>query len=264
MINNTSSEKTALITGASSGIGRELAVIFAEHGFNLVLVARTQANLEALATELRQAHGVKVTVIPADLSDPEAAKRIYDEVKKKEIIVDQLINNAGSGQRQKVSEADPKVMVDTINLNVTSITLLTRYFVADMVKRNSGKILISSSLGAFQPDPYFAVYGATKGYELLFGETLWGELRGTEVSVSIVCPGPTKTGFSANAGRNDADFAKDPRTIAMIAFKGMQKGQLVIIPTLAYKAEHLLVKLLSPKASIRLVERYQNSLKSKG
>lgn len=164
-------------------------------------------------------------------------------------------------EKSWLAERDPKIAEKTINLNITSLTLLTNHFLKDMVKRHSGKILNVSSLGAFQPDPFFAVYGATKAYELLFTESLFGELEGTGVTVSALCPGPTKTEFAARSGKNDAGFAMDAKSVAMAGYQGMQKGKLVIIPSIKYKLEVFGIKLLSAKTVARIIRKWQNSLK---
>jgi len=253
--------QTALITGASSGLGYEFAKIFAKEKHNLIMVARNREKLETTASRLRLVYGVQVTAISADLSECGAAEQIYRKVTELGLTVDVLINNAGSGNYGFLADTDPKIAEQTVNLNVTSLTLLTNYFLSDMVKRNSGKILNVSSLGAFQPDPFFAVYGATKAYELLFTQSLFGELEGTGVTVSALCPGPTKTEFAARSGKNDAGFAMDAACVAMAGFRGMQKGKLIIIPSLRYKLEVFGVRLLPAKTAARIIRGWQKSLK---
>lgn len=253
--------KTVLITGASSGLGFEFANIFAKEKYNLVLVARNEEKLKEVAKKLEKQYGIIVTVIPADLSDLDSAKKIYDKVTEKQIVIDCLVNNAGSGHHGLLANTDPDIAKDTINLNVTSLTLLTNYFIKNMVKRNEGKILNISSLGAFQPDPFFAVYGATKAYELLFTESLYGELQGTGVTVSALCPGPTKTEFATRSGKSDASFAMEAKKVAEIGYKGMQKGKLVIIPSFKYKLEIFIVKILPAKVTANIIRKWQKSLK---
>lgn len=253
--------KTALITGASTGLGFEFAKIFAKEKYNLVIVARNKEKLKSSAEVLEKQYGIRVTIIPADLSDLDSPKRIYNEIKEKQIEIDCLINNAGSGHSGLLADTNPEIAKNTINLNVTSLTLLTNYFIKDMVKRNSGKILNISSLGAFQPDPFFAVYGATKAYELLFTESLYGELQGTDVTISALCPGPTKTEFATRSGKTDASFAMEAKTVAKIGYKGMQKGKLIIIPSFKYKLEVLAVKLLPAKVTSNIIRKWQRSLK---
>lgn len=253
--------KTALITGASSGLGREFAKILAAEKYNLVIVARNEDKLKKTASQLEADYGIDVEVISADLSDYHSAEQIYNKVSRMGIAIDILINNAGSGHHGLLFNTDPRIAADTINLNVTSLTLITNYFLKDMVRRKSGKVLNVSSLGAFQPDPFYAVYGATKAYDLLFTESLAGELEGTGVTVSALCPGPTKTEFASRSGKNDASFAMDAKTVAMAGYKGMQKGKLVIIPSLKYKLEVFGIRLLPPKTATRIIRNWQDSLK---
>ena len=145
-----------------------------------------------------------------------------------------------------------------INLNITSVTLLTKYFLTDMVKRHSGKILIVSS----QPNPFGSVYGATKAYELLLAESLSGELINSGVTIFALCPGPTKTEFATRAGKKDAKFAMDARTVALTGYKGMMQGKLIIIPSIKYKIEVFLAKLLPAKIIASYVGKWQQSLKN--
>lgn len=211
--------KTALITGASFGLGFEFADIFAKEKYNLVIVARNKEKLEDVALKLRKKYGIEVTIIVADLSNVNSPKRIYDEISEKGIKIDVLVNNAGSGKYGFFADSQDASSIDMINLNITSVTLLTKYFLTDMVKRHSGKILIVSSIGAFQPNPFGSVYGATKAYELLLAESLSGELINSGVTISALCPGPTKTEFATRAGKKDAKFAMDARTVALEGYK---------------------------------------------
>jgi len=252
---------TALITGASSGLGYEFAEILASEKYNLVVVARNTEKLESIASRLKSKYGIEVTTISADLSDYNSPERIYNKVKELGLFIDVLINNAGSGHYGLLADSDSNIALATINLNVTSLTLLTNYFLPDMVKMGSGKILNVSSLGAFQPDPFFAVYGATKAYELLFTESLFGELERTGVTVSALCPGPTKTEFATRSGKRDAGFAMDARSVALAGIRGMHKGKLVIIPGFKYKLEVFGISLLPAKMAARIIRRWQKSLK---
>ena len=180
------SNQTVLITGASSGIGQELAFIFARHHFNIVAVARNEDKLKALKDELENSYGVEVTTIVKDLAKESAAKEIYEEVREKGIVINQLVNNAGAGKHGTVAEADPETMLSLIHLNVSSVTLLCHYFAKDMVERGTGRIMNVSSLGAFIPDPYFNVDGPTKAYEMSLTEIMYGELKDTGVSVTAL------------------------------------------------------------------------------
>lgn len=254
--------KTALITGASFGLGFEFADIFAKEKYNLVIVARNKKKLEDVALELRKKYGIEVTIIVADLSNVNSPKRIYDEISEKDIKIDVLVNNAVSGKYGFFADSQDASSIDMINLNITSVTLLTKYFLTDMVKRHSGKILIVSSIGAFQPNPFGSVYGATKAYELLLAESLSGELINSGVTISALCPGPTKTEFATRAGKKDAKFAMDARTVALTGYKGMMQGKLIIIPSIKYKIEVFLAKLLPAKIIASYVGKWQQSLKN--
>lgn len=252
--------RCALVTGASGGLGMEFARIFAEHGFDLVLVARNQGKLEAFARELEDVYGSHVEVIAADLSQPDGAEKVWREVHDRGIRVDQLVNNAGAGKQARTIDADPEVLRGLINLNAISVTLLCRYFGADMVQAGHGRILNVSSMGAFVPDPFFNVYGPTKAFELRLTEAMRGELAGTGVTVSALCPGPVKTNWAANAGKADSGMAKDANLIARIGYEGMQRGRLVIVPTLLYKTGRALMGLLPEVAKVDIIRRWQLSL----
>lgn len=252
--------KTVLITGASGGIGRALAFEFAAHHFNLVLTARNPEKLENLKLELENSYPVEVTVISKDLSDENAAREIYKEVREKGISVSQLVNDAGAGKQGAVTDADPEIMQNLIHMNVTNLTLLCRLFGADMKEQGEGRILNVSSMGAFIPDPYFNVYGPTKAYELFLTEAMSGELHNTGVTVSALCPGPTKTGWAANAGKADSRIAKDPRQVAKEGFIGMQMGRLIIIPSADYRAFRRAMQFLPAKLQARMIADWQKSL----
>src|SRR5712691_8172351 len=191
--------KTALITGASFGIGQELAGIFAREGYNLVLVARTADKLRQLASELEKAHGTRSLILASDLAAPGAAAYIHDQTTRADITVDVLVNNAGFGQFGLFAENDLEECLQQIQLNVTTLTHLTRLYLPEMVARKSGRILNVASTAAFQPGPLMAVYYATKAYVLHFSEAIAEELRHSGVTVTALCPGPTETGFAAAA-----------------------------------------------------------------
>lgn len=254
--------KTALITGASAGLGFEFAKIFAGEGYNLIIVARDKTKLEMNAATLTASCGISVMVIQADLSDCASAEQIYKIVSESGLIIDALVNNAGSGRHGLFTESSPQDASDVININVTSFTLLTAYFLRDMVKRDFGKILNVSSLCAFQPNPLYAVYGATKAYELMFTEALAAELINTGVTVSVLCPGPTKTEFARRSGRLDSALADDARSVALAGFRGMQHGKPIIIPGFKNKLGLLGSKLLPSSFAARIIKRWQESLRN--
>lgn len=256
--------KTVLVTGASGGIGKELARVFAAHHFNVIAVARNEQKLEALKSELEGLYGVSVMTIQKDLSSEGAAKEIFDEVDSAGIHVDQLVNNAGAGKQSPVVDADPDTMQRLIHLNVTAPTLLSRYFGGRMVECGGGRIMNVSSMGAFIPDPMFNVYGPTKAYELFLTEAMCGELEGTGVTVTALCPGPTKTNWASNAGKADSKIAKSPREVAETGFVAMQQGKLLVIPDADYRAFRHAMRLVPASLQTRAIARWQQGLIAQG
>ena len=193
------SSETALITGASSGIGLEMAKLFANDKSNLILVARSQEKLDRLAAELRGDCGVQVRVLTGDLADPQSPQAIFDALAAENLTVDVLVNNAGFGAAGSVAGLPLEKQLDMISVNVAALTHLTRLFLPGMIRHRSGGILNVASTAAFQPGPYMAVYYATKAYVLSFTEALAEEVVGTGVGVTCLAPGPTATGFAATA-----------------------------------------------------------------
>ena len=253
--------QTVLITGATSGIGMELAKIFASHNFDLVFVARNEKRLNEAANEIEAQYGVNVQYIAADLAKENGAKELWNEICKRGIIIDQFVNNAGAGKSSDLVNTDEQTLIDLINLNVKSFTLLNRYISEDMVKRGGGKILNVSSLSGYLPDPGLNIYGPTKAYERYMGEAMYGELLGTNVKVSTLCPGPVKTNWSKNAGRKDSKLSLNAKDVAKAAFEGMQNGELIIIPNYKYKTLRHASNLIPTTVRIRLLRHFQNSLK---
>lgn len=226
--------KTALITGASSGIGMELAKIHAVKGDNLVLVARSEGKLNELAADLTNRYKVEITIIAADLSAPEAPKEVYDLVQQKKIQVDYLINNAGFGDFNFVHESDWKKQAMMIDLNIKSLTHLTHLFLPEMVKRKSGKIMNVASTAAFQPCPMMNVYAATKHYVLAFSEALANEVAEHGVTVTALCPGATTSGFQDAAAMHESGFMHTQKfataaSVAAYAYKAMMRGKRVAV-----------------------------------
>src|SRR5919205_1671843 len=187
--------KYALITGATSGIGYELAKLFAKDGYNLVIVARTQEDLEQRASEFSGQHGIKVVPIAKDLSQPKAPFDLYDEVKAKGIQIDVLVNDAAQGQYGLFVETDIQRELEIIQLNIVAYLVLTKLFLKDMVARKSGKILQVASIGGELPGPMQSVYHATKAFILSHAEALANELKDTGVTITALLPGPTETDF---------------------------------------------------------------------
>lgn len=226
--------KTALITGASSGIGLELAKEHAKTGGNLVLVARNLEKLQLLKSELEQKHSINVHLIAKDLSIPNAAQEVFDETQKLDIQIDYLINNAGFGDFGFFAETDWNKELKMINLNITALTQFTKLYVQAMVKRGNGKIMNVASTAAFQPGPLMAVYFATKSYVLHFSEALDNEVRDKGISVTALCPGATISGFQTAAEMQDSALFKGKnlptsQDVAIFGYKAMLKGKTVAI-----------------------------------
>lgn len=225
--------KTALITGASFGIGSEFARIFAREGYNLVLVARTADKLRQLASELEKAYGTRSLILAADLTDPGAPAYVLDQTKRADIQVDVLVNNAGFGQYGLFVDNDLEECLRQIQLNVTTLTHLTRLYLPMMLERGSGGVLNVASTAAFQAGPLMAVYFATKAYVLLFSEAIANELQGTGVTVTCLCPGPTTTEFHKRAKATSMRLLKmgsmDARTVAEDGYRALVAGKPVVI-----------------------------------
>ena len=225
---------TALITGASSGIGLEFAKVFAANKINLVLVARSEDKLNQLAIHLRLDFGIIVKVIVADLSQMEQVFQVYNTCKTANIQIDYLVNNAGFGSYGFFVESDWKKTEEMIDLNIKSLTLLSRLFGADMVTNKAGKILNVASTAAFQPGPTMAVYFATKSYVLFLSEAMSNELKGTGVTVTCLCPGATESGFMVAAAMDDSALFKNRKlpssaAVALFGYKAMMKGKMTVI-----------------------------------
>jgi short-subunit dehydrogenase len=225
---------TALITGASTGIGAELARVFARHGHELVLVARNQERLSQVSSELEKEFKMKSRVLALDLSDPDAPARLYEELAGDRVEIDILVNNAGFGLRGAFASTDFGREAEMIRLNVTALTHLTKLFLPDMLARRRGKILNVASTAAFVPGPLMAVYYATKAYVLSFSEALAAEVKGSGVSVTVLCPGPTRTQFEVTAGTSNTRLFRkavmDAPTVARVAYDGLMNGRTVVIP----------------------------------
>lgn len=200
--------KYTLITGASSGIGYELASVFAKHHHNLILVARSKEKLESLRAEIEKNFQVVAEVVVQDLSKPGSAEELFKTLQKKNMKVDILVNNAGFGDHGFFLNADSQKLEEMINLNVLTLTKLTRLFLPEMVENKYGKILNVASTAAFQPGPLMSVYYATKSYVLSFTEGLHEELKGTGVSATALCPGPTISGFQEVANVSNIALMK--------------------------------------------------------
>lgn len=223
---------TALITGASSGIGKELATLHAERGGDLIVVARSAGKLDALKDALESRHGVSVTVLPHDLTEPDAARAVYDEVTRRGLSVDHLVNNAGFGGRGRFHEREWAHDRAMIQLNVVALAALCRHFLPGFVERGSGRILNVSSTASLVPGPLQAVYYATKAFVTSFSNALAEELRETGVTVTALLPGATETEFARTSGMDETSLfesAASARAVAEAGYEGMLAGTLDVI-----------------------------------
>ncbi len=247
-------ERAALITGGSGGIGRALADVFAKHGHDIILVARNEEKLDIAKRELEEQYNIVCETMVLDLSKQDSAYQLYRSLAVNNWIIDVLVNNAGFGTWGEFFEIAPTRIVEEMNLNVVSLTLLTNLVLKDMIQRRSGKIMNVASTAAYQPGPMMAVYYATKAYVLSFSEALAKEVEGTAVTITTLCPGPTETGFQGNAGMGKAHlfkkaFLMDAMTVAESAYEGLMKGKRVVIPGIMNTIVSTIVKFL-PKTLV--------------
>jgi len=253
--------KLALITGASSGIGKELAIIHARHGGDLIIVARREDKLVELKKMLEDKYQVMVKVIVKDLSKDTSASEIYDEVNALNLEVDYLINNAGFGGQGYFYEREWEKDLSMINVNILALTTLTRLFLPDMVKRNSGKILNTSSTAALTPGPLQAVYFATKAYVTSFSNALSEELADTNITVTALMPGATDSGFASRSGMDKTALFKKTVTAESVAndgYQAMLNGKMDIITGI----NPIVVKLMGivPKRTLMKIIKNQQQV----
>jgi short-subunit dehydrogenase len=254
--------QTALITGASAGIGRDLARLFAADGHDVVLVARRARSLDALAAELSRTHAITATPIAADLSRADTSSQLRAELHGRDIAVDVVVNNAGFGLRGPVAELPLERQMAMIQVNVMALTELTRLFLPAMLQRNRGGVLNVASTAAFQPGPLMAVYYATKAYAASFTEALADEVRDSALKVTCLCPGPTETEFAQTAEMTDAGLFKG-RTmrssdVARAGYDGWKRGDVLVVPGLSNRMGTLLARA-APRATMRRIVRGLNA-----
>lgn len=225
--------KTVLITGAASGIGMEFANIFAEQKYDMVIVGRNEAKMEAMKVDYEKKYGISVTPVQADLSVDNEAQRVYDEVKAKGIDIDILINNAGVGDYGRFVDIPWEKERGLAGLNMLSLMQLMHLYAADMEKRGGGKILNMASIAAYTPGPYMPMYYASKSFVYSLSQAVAEEMRGSGVSITCLCPGPTATNFEkeANMGKNNKMFSffkpMTPAEVAAEGYDALMKGKAV-------------------------------------
>jgi len=253
-------QRTALITGASGGIGLELARLFAADKWDVALVARSEGKLKEVAAELQSAHGITARVIAADLAKREAPANIIEALRGVEI--DALVNNAGFGLGGEFAKTDLNAELEMIQVNITALTHLTKLVLPAMVARRRGAILNVASTAAFQPGPLMAVYYATKAYVLSFSEAIADELRNSGVTVTALCPGPTATGFAAAANMESSALFKvtppaGPKSVARAGYEGMKTGKRIVIPGTKNKLLAQSIRI-SPRRLVTAIVRKMN------
>lgn len=230
----TTNRKTALITGASSGIGKALAFNFASDGHDVILVARSGEKLQNLAEELHSKYGVVATALVADLESAEGATHLFNEIKSRGLSISMLANNAGYGSFGEFRQTNLDTELAMMHLNMHAVVILTKLFMPEIIE-SKGKIINTCSTAAFQPGPYMAVYSATKAFVLSFSEAIAAELERTGVTVTAFCPGPTVSGFQDKANMQDSALFKNKslptaEEIATRGYRAMQQGKKVHIP----------------------------------
>jgi short-subunit dehydrogenase len=244
----------ALITGATSGIGYELARLFAQDGYNLILVARNKNRLAEVTDKLKQEFSVEITPLPKDLFNPYAAEEIYDKTKEMGIIVNVLVNDAGQGEWGPFVETDIERDLEIIQLNISSLVSLTKYYLRDMVSRNEGKILMVGSEAGTIPTPLLAVYAATKAFVLSFSAALVNEIKDNDITITALLPGATDTDFFQKAKLEDTVTYRekellDPAEVAKDGYEALKKGESKIISGAKTKMHVFMADLLGAKQS---------------
>ncbi len=249
--------ETALITGASSGIGLDLARLMAPR-FDLIITARNQADLQKIANELEAQHGNYVHVIPADLAQPDAPKQIFAEIERRALPVDVLINNAGFGLYGRFAENDLQLELEMIQVNIAALISLTKLVLPGMLERKHGRIMNVASTAGFQPGPLMAVYYATKAYVIMFSEAIANELKGSGVTVTCLCPGATATRFANRANMEQSRLFKmgamKSQNVAKTGYNGMMAGKTMIVPGFVNKALAMSVRF-SPRKLVTAISR---------
>ena len=263
-------DRTSIVTGASSGIGVELAKGLAERGYGVTLVARREDRLRTLADELAAAHGVRAEVVAADLTDEASRIRLVEEVADRGLTVDILVNNAGFSTTGPAHESDPVRELALVRTNVEAVVHLCSLLIPGMVERRQGAVLNVSSTAAFQPLPGQAAYGASKAFVLSYGQAVGAELRGTDVTLTTLCPGPVETEFAERAGFEDDDAEGalpkfmwlSATEVAKAALDGLDKGRRVVIPGTANRVAAGLAHMAPRRMLLPILAKQHPSLKA--
>lgn len=253
---------TALITGASGGIGLELARLFAADGYNLILVARNAEKLGLLAAALKGQYKIDAFAVPIDLADPASPEELYHLLDERGIGVDVLVNNAGFGTHGPFAESDPGAETQMLQVNIVALMQLTRLFLPNMVMNRRGRIMNVASTAAFQPGPFMAGYYASKAFVLSFTEAIAAELEGSGVSVTALCPGPTDTGFQERAGVAATPLFKantmTSETVARLGYDGLMRGKRLVVTGAKNKVLAFATRL-APRRLVTAIARRLNS-----
>jgi uncharacterized protein len=249
---------TALVTGASGGIGEDIARLLVDAGCNVVLLARSAGKLEALAAELSRSGRASTSVLTADLSDPDAVDHIVRTLEERRLTIDILVNNAGFGIVGEFARDDPQEQLRMLQVNVVALTHLTRRLLPGMIERRRGRVLNVASTAAFQPGPLMAVYYATKAYVLSLSNALSEETAGTGVTVTCLCPGPTQTGFQDRAQMQNTRLVNVTKLmssseVARAGYDGMMAGRPLVVPGLLNKLTAQSVRLMPRRLVTRIV-----------
>ncbi len=252
----------ALITGASTGIGRELSFLCAQDGYDVALVARTPGPLQVLAEEIRQRTGRTAYVFARDLSESAAPHTLFDDIVCTGLKIDTLINNAGFGLIGKFWELSEDEQMQMVHLNIGALTQLSRLFMTDMVSRRSGQILNVASTAAFQPGPLMSVYYASKAYVVSFSEAIRNEAKDFGIKVTCLCPGPTKTEFDKRAGMAatklfEGSHVMSARAVAEIGWRAMKAGKPLVIPGRMNAAMAFLTRFASRQLTASMARKFQ-------
>ncbi|MGE5611174.1 MAG: SDR family NAD(P)-dependent oxidoreductase [Bacillota bacterium] len=254
---------TVLITGASSGIGLELARTFARHGHNLVLIVRNGRQLARLATELRARHHITVEVLAQDLSAAGSADELVAQLQQRSISIDILVNNAGIAIQGPFSQSNLDSQLTLLQLNIVALTHLTHRLLPYMLRQRFGRILNIASIAAYFPGPLTATYNASKAYVLSFSEALANELQSTGVTVTALCPGPTRTNFAARAGLSSCKAFRrrtmHPASVARVGYDALMAGKRVVVPGFMNKLRMLPIHLLPRTLLARFSRKYHET-----